>query len=217
MADHQWQTGLTLTGRKNQHFRLDAVPGVVGGPGFSYGDRNNDGVLEQKSAVNLLPLKGRFLLSVNDETLSYSLKRLDSPKQSVHQVNFSGSNGKWALQPMTLVADHTWYIKSRFASKGARQFRFVTDSSLRFLLPSCLPFPTTASSASSSAPATLVAPACDCGVKGGCVPPSPYRQYGDNNRDGVADFNGKVIPVPYKGDVLIRYNDQTRRYSVELP
>ncbi len=222
VADHQWQTELTLTGRKNQHFRLDAVPGVVGGPGFSYGDRNNDGVLEQKSAVNLLPLKGRFLLSVNDETLSYSLKRLDSPKQSVHQVNFSGSNSKWALQPMTLVADHTWYIKSRFASKDARQFRFVTDSGLRFIMAPCLPVPlpgitSAAQATTSSASATLVMPGCDCGVKGGCVPPSPYRQYGDNNRDGVADLNGKVIPVPYKGDVLIRYNDQTRRYSVELP
>jgi len=35
---------------------------------------------------------------------------------------------------MTLVADNTWMIKSRFTSKSSK-FRFVTDSGIRYMVP----------------------------------------------------------------------------------
>ena len=211
VADHTWQTDLNLNGRKNQHFRLEALPGVVGGPVLSYGDRNNDGKLDLNSVIKQLPLQGHFLLSVNDESLSYSLKRLDTPKQAVYQVYYSGSNHGWEKQPMTLVADNTWMIKSRFTSKSSK-FRFVTDSGIRYMVPACQPVIATASSAS----ATLV-PSCDCGGKAGCLPPNPLSNFGDSNRDAIAEKNGLPIVVPYLGEVLIRFNDQTLRYSVEMP
>ena len=112
---------------------------------------------------------------------------------------------------MTLVADNTWMIKSRFTSKSSK-FRFVTDSGIRYMVPACQPVIATASSAS----ATLV-PSCDCGGKAGCLPPNPLSNFGDSNRDAIAEKNGLPIVVPYLGEVLIRFNDQTLRYSVEMP
>lgn len=211
VADHTWQTELNLNGRKNQHFRLEALPGVVGGPVLNYGDRNNDGKLELNTIIKQLPLKGHFLLSVNDESLTYSLKRLDTPKQAVYQVYYSGSNHDWQKQPMTLVADNTWMIKSRFTGQSSK-FRFVTDSGIRYVAPACLPVTANASSAS----ATLV-PSCDCGVKADCLPPNPLSNFGDTNRDAIAEKNGRPMVVPYLGEVLIRFNDQTLRYSIEMP
>ena len=112
---------------------------------------------------------------------------------------------------MTLVADNTWMIKSRFGNTSGK-FRFVTDSGIRYELPLCQPV-----TASSSAATATLLPGCGCGVKGGCLPPSPLSNLGDSNRDAIAEKNGLPIPVPYVGDVLIRFNDQTLRYSVEMP
>ena len=112
---------------------------------------------------------------------------------------------------MTLVADNTWMIKSRFIGKSSK-FRFVTDSGIRYELPACLPVIANTSSAS----ATLV-PSCDCGGKAGCLPSTPLSNFGDSNGDAIAEKNGRPIVVPYVGELLIRFNDQTLRYSVEMP
>ena len=123
VADNTWQTTITLDGRKGQHFKLDVSDNLS----EVFGDRNDDGKLD-KSAVILLPSKGTFLLTVNDETMTYTLEKQGAAYAStLSKLYFTGTPNRWGYTPMKLVADNTWYIRVRFDGHDKQRFRFDTS------------------------------------------------------------------------------------------
>ena len=207
VADNTWQTEVTFTDRKNQRFKLDATMVTANGEErvFSYGDKDNNRMLDSKSAVQVAPFSGRYKLTVNDLSMRYTLKRLDKPfKHSYPALYLTGSNNNWGKSAMQLVADNTWYIKTQFGGKTPRQFRLLADTGIRTV--AC------------QSPVTTDKLIADCGcAKSNPKCPQPVILYGDNKHDGIADKNGKPITVPTKGEVLIKFNEKTRRYSIEMP
>ena len=207
VADHTWQTEVTFTERKNQRFKLDATKVTGNGEErvFSYGDKDDNGVLDSKSAVQVAPFSGRYKLTVNDQSMRYSLQRIDKPFQQRYQkLSLTGTNNKWGQSPMQLIADNTWYIKASFNVGTKRQFRMLADTGIRLM--DCQP--------AKSADKLVADCVCDKS-KSDCV--APVMLFGDNNRDGIADKQGKPISVARKGEVLIKFNELTNRYSIELP
>ncbi|XOV81131.1 MAG: alpha-amylase family glycosyl hydrolase [Aestuariibacter sp.] len=67
--DFTWQTTINFDGQSNQRFKLD----VSGDWSQNYGDNNADGTLEQSGADIYTSVTGDYLVTVNDQNLTYSL------------------------------------------------------------------------------------------------------------------------------------------------
>lgn len=77
VADHQWQLDTYFDGQTNQRFKFD----VNGDWNLNYGDTNNDNVLEAGGADVYLSGIGNYRLTVNDQTLGYSVSPLGGSNQ----------------------------------------------------------------------------------------------------------------------------------------
>ena len=123
VADHTWQTTVTLTGAKTERFKIDASEDMS----KVYGDRNDDGVLDANT-VTYPGCKGVFTLTVNDETMAYTLEKQGDPyaaKLETLYFSMPATSGKgWTAQPMKLVDDNVWYIRVKLNDVASQRFRF---------------------------------------------------------------------------------------------
>lgn len=69
VADNTWEVEVNFDGQANQRFKLD----LSGNWAQSYGDNNNDGVLDLAGADIHTTVNGVFILQVNDASLAYTL------------------------------------------------------------------------------------------------------------------------------------------------
>lgn len=123
VADHTWQTTITLTGAWRERFKLDASEDMS----ETYGDRDDDGGLD-KNTVIYPGYRGTFTLTVNDQTMSYTLEKQGQPYVSnIDSLYYSApkTTGRgWDVLPMKLVADHLWYIRVKWNDIEKQRFRF---------------------------------------------------------------------------------------------
>ncbi|MDN3637385.1 alpha-amylase family glycosyl hydrolase [Simiduia curdlanivorans] len=70
VANNTWQLQIHFDGQTNQRFKVD----VSGNWSQNYGDTNGDGYLNQAGADISLTGQGDYLLTVNDQTLQYTLQ-----------------------------------------------------------------------------------------------------------------------------------------------
>ncbi|MDN3638597.1 alpha-amylase family glycosyl hydrolase [Simiduia curdlanivorans] len=76
-ADHQWQLDVHLDGQSQQRVKFD----VLGDWSTNYGDTNSDGVLEKSGADIYVTGTGDHRLTVNDQTLAYTVQPLGTSNQ----------------------------------------------------------------------------------------------------------------------------------------
>ncbi|MFC6755250.1 hypothetical protein, partial [Halorubrum tibetense] len=72
IANNQWQLDVHLNGQSQQRLKFD----VLGDWSTNYGDTNSDGVLEKSGADIYIAGVGDHRLTVNDQTLAYSVQAL---------------------------------------------------------------------------------------------------------------------------------------------
>lgn len=69
VANNTWQTTVNFDGQVNQRYKFD----VNGDWSLNYGDTNSNGVLEQAGADISTSVTGDYVVTVNDQTLAYSI------------------------------------------------------------------------------------------------------------------------------------------------
>ncbi|GAA5218286.1 carbohydrate binding domain-containing protein [Corallincola platygyrae] len=69
IADNTWQLEVDFDGQADQRFKFD----VNGDWSQNYGDNNSDGVLEQTGNDIYTSVTGLYVITVNDQTMSYSV------------------------------------------------------------------------------------------------------------------------------------------------
>lgn len=69
VANNTWQSTVNFDGQVNQRYKFD----VNGDWSQNYGDNNTDGVLEQSGSDIYTSVTGDYLVTVNDQTLAYSI------------------------------------------------------------------------------------------------------------------------------------------------
>lgn len=88
VADNTWQTQVVFDGQANQRFKLD----ISGDWSQNYGDSDSNGVLELSGADIYTSVNGSYLVTVNDQTLAYSLSEASTCSQNCAQpVDFLGA------------------------------------------------------------------------------------------------------------------------------
>ncbi len=89
VADNTWEVIINFDGQANQRFKLD----VDGDWSHNYGDDGADGFLDRTGEDIYTSVTGQYRLTVNDQTLAYSLTALgDSnlpPTASVSPMNIT--------------------------------------------------------------------------------------------------------------------------------
>lgn len=127
VADHTWEATITLDGQANQRYKLD----LYGNWSQNYGDNGADGVLDQTGADIYVSGSGQYKLTVNDQTLAYSLVPLGGCdtcySANFNQLYFRGTANGWAATAMTLVADNTWETVVSFDGQANQRFKFDVD------------------------------------------------------------------------------------------
>ena len=123
VADYTWQTSITLTGSLTERFKLDVSEDMT----KTYGDRNDDGVVESGSVI-YPGYKGTYTLTFNDQSMSYTLVKQGVPYSS-QQASFyysaPASDGSgWSCLPMKLVNNNLWYIRVKWSDVVNQRFRF---------------------------------------------------------------------------------------------
>ncbi len=87
VADNTWEATITFDGQANQRFKLD----VNGDWSHNYGDDGGDGILDRTGADIQTSVMGQYRLSVNDQSLAFSLTLLNAgnlpPTASVDPTN----------------------------------------------------------------------------------------------------------------------------------
>lgn len=124
VANHTWQTTISLTGGSTQRFKLD----VYGDWSQNYGDTNGDGVLEQTGADIYTTATGDYQLTVNDQTLAYTLVKQGECTScftgNFTQLFFRGTANGWAATPMVLVGNNVWQATVNFDGQANQRFKF---------------------------------------------------------------------------------------------
>jgi hypothetical protein len=123
VADNTWQTSITLTGVKNERFKLDVSENLT----QTYGDRDDDGVVE--SGTSIFPgYKGTFTLTFNDQSMSYTLAKQGTPYASTLPTLYytapATSGSGWAYLPMKLISNNLWYVRVKWSDVSNQRFRF---------------------------------------------------------------------------------------------
>ncbi len=72
VADHTWEVTISFDGQVNQRFKFD----VNGDWSENYGDDGADGFLDQTGADIVSAVIGQYKVTVNDQTMAYSLTAL---------------------------------------------------------------------------------------------------------------------------------------------
>ena len=123
IADHTWQTTITLTGVKNERFKIDASEDMS----KAYGDRNDDGNMELNTSI-FPGYRGVMTLTVNDETMAYTLEKQGEPYAANLESLFytaPKSTGKgWDYLPMKLISNNLWYVRVKWSDVANQRFRF---------------------------------------------------------------------------------------------
>lgn len=124
VADHTWQATISLDGSANQRLKFD----VYGDWGTNYGDSNSDGVLEQNGGDIYHAGAGEYLVTVNDQSLTYTLEQ-QGPCSGCFVSNFSqlyfrGTANGWSTSAMQLVANNTWQLVVNFDGQANQRFKF---------------------------------------------------------------------------------------------
>lgn len=70
VSDHTWQAQVAFDGSANQRFKFD----ITGDWSTNYGDSDANGVLDLAGADIHTPVSGDYLVTVNDQTLAYSIE-----------------------------------------------------------------------------------------------------------------------------------------------
>ena len=120
-ADHTWSLTVTFTGEDAQRFKFDLYADWT----TNYGDNNSDGVLDQGGADIYASVTGDYLVTVNDETLAYTMTRLsDGFSSNLSTLYFRGTPNAWEASAMELVADNTWQLTVEFDGSTSQRFKF---------------------------------------------------------------------------------------------
>lgn len=124
VADNTWQASFTLDGRTDQRFKLD----VYGDWTQNYGDDGADGQLDQTGADIYTSAVGDYLLTVNDQTMTYTLEQVGQCTScysgNFAQLYFRGTPNGWGTSAMSLVADHQWELVVDFDGQANQRFKF---------------------------------------------------------------------------------------------
>lgn len=121
VADNTWRILVAFNGGANQRFKLD----VYGNWSENYGDTNGDGVLNLGGGDIYTPVSGNYLVTVNDQTLAYSLSCDDCGdfQANFPSLYFRGTPNGWGTSAMQLVADHTWELVVDFDGQANQRFK----------------------------------------------------------------------------------------------
>ncbi|MDN3641036.1 alpha-amylase family glycosyl hydrolase [Simiduia curdlanivorans] len=124
VANNTWETTITLTGGSSQRLKLD----VYGDWSQNYGDTNSDGILERTGADIYNAGSGDYKLTVNDQTLAYSLVKVGQCTTCYTSVlptlSFRGTANGWSTSAMSLVANNTWEVTVSFDGQSNQRFKF---------------------------------------------------------------------------------------------
>ena len=82
VANNTWQTDITFDGQNNQRFKLD----VNGDWSQNFGDNNADGILDASGGDIFYAGMGSYRLTVNDQTMGYSLELIGAQNQALIAV-----------------------------------------------------------------------------------------------------------------------------------
>lgn len=124
IGNNTWATEVDFDGQSNQRFKFD----VHGDWSYNFGDNNKDGKLDQTGADIYFATAGRYQVVVNDQTMSYSLKRLE-PCTSCNftgklpSLNFRGTANGWTSTPMKLVANNIWQVEVTLDGQVNQRFK----------------------------------------------------------------------------------------------
>lgn len=128
VADNTWQATFTLNGQANQRFKVD----VYGDWSLNYGDNGADGVLDQTGADIYTTASGEFRLTVNDQTMRYTLEQVGQCNAcfagNFSQMYFRGTANNWSATPMALVANNVWELVVNFDGQANQRFKFDVNA-----------------------------------------------------------------------------------------
>ncbi|RCU50940.1 alpha-amlyase [Corallincola holothuriorum] len=124
IADNTWQIQVSFDGQAEQRFKFD----VLGDWSNNFGDDGADGSLEQTGADIYTDVSGEYLVTVNDDTMTYTIKPVACDdcgfNSNLDSLYFRGTPNGWTTTAMTLVADNTWFVEVAFDGQADQRFKF---------------------------------------------------------------------------------------------
>ncbi len=110
VGDNLWQATAVFTGNdNNERFKFD----IFGDWSENYGDTDIDGTADRNSPLSVPVYKGSYVITFNDQTLTYSAERqadTNNYRKDVDSVDLRGTFNGWGKTQMILTDHSTWEL-----------------------------------------------------------------------------------------------------------
>lgn len=116
IADNTWEINVTFDGQTDQRFKFD----IHGDWAQNYGDNNSDGVLESAGNDIFYTGTGNATITVNDQTLAYSISGSNPPPPPEDSWYFRGTANNWVATPMLSDDGINFCTEQAFGSTNPR-------------------------------------------------------------------------------------------------